>query len=427
MRTLAAGLLGVALAGNLTSQVLRVGPTRPFATIQAALTAAPAGAVIVVDPGTYPSFAVRGRGVAIVGDQGSEFTIQGVAGVPAIEVRGIPAGQTASIANVVTAHADANAPAIDVSGNAGTVRLHRVRVDLSGDVVGAAQQAAVEIADTSTAWLATCTVWSDSPRRGSTRNPLGAPIVGNAGLSALQVLRSGVVLQDCRLRGYDAPPAGAVPQWGGDALRLREGARASLSSWVVRPQPHVLAGGAATHYGGSAIHVVSAQPVDAPTRCGFVSLLRGAGSVRAGGFYAINNDGGIVNAGGFVLDRTPTLCPFEDAGETRFAQPVVPVGGSAVLSVWAPEGNRGYAAFTALSTRLSSPPPGFMGLLLLDVGAGAVLLSAGFLASSLQLTLQVPNVVQLTGLHLSAQAVLAPAGGSNNFGLTLPDQLLIAR
>ena len=113
------------LTATLAAQnVLLVGPTQPFADVQAALGFASDGDVVEVEPGTYPPFTIVGKRVAVVAKKGpglpGTFT---VTGAPAITVGALAPGQSVTIANArITATALGAAITIDTAG-AGSVRL----------------------------------------------------------------------------------------------------------------------------------------------------------------------------------------------------------------------------------------------------------------------------------------------------------------
>ena len=88
-------------AGNL----LRVGPTQAFTTIQGAVAAALPGDLILVDPGSYGEFAVDGKGISIAPADGSSFTVlESVSLEPAILVENLPADQQVSIVGALIRH-----------------------------------------------------------------------------------------------------------------------------------------------------------------------------------------------------------------------------------------------------------------------------------------------------------------------------------
>lgn len=70
-------VLACALGARVSADVLVVGPARAHATIQLAINAAHDGDVILVEPGTYPSFAVSNRALTIVADSGGPVIVNG--------------------------------------------------------------------------------------------------------------------------------------------------------------------------------------------------------------------------------------------------------------------------------------------------------------------------------------------------------------
>ncbi|HLQ37481.1 MAG TPA: hypothetical protein VK348_06755, partial [Planctomycetota bacterium] len=136
-------LAASATAGN----VLRVGPTQTYVTIQAAINAAVNGDVIIVDSGVYPAFVLAGKRVSIL-PSGTDFEVQTATGTPAIDVNGIPAGMTVSILGAVVRYTEPSAPAVRISNNPGAVRLSRLFVSMDANLPNAAARAAVEVEST---------------------------------------------------------------------------------------------------------------------------------------------------------------------------------------------------------------------------------------------------------------------------------------
>src|SRR5688572_23610743 len=69
--------LACALAGRARADVLVVGPAPAFPSIQAAVNAAQDGDVVLVKGGTWPSFSIVDRALAIVADDGAVVNVSG--------------------------------------------------------------------------------------------------------------------------------------------------------------------------------------------------------------------------------------------------------------------------------------------------------------------------------------------------------------
>src|SRR6185436_17455407 len=88
--------VAVASSAFASASVLTVGGASPaYADIQAAVTAAVDGDVVLVRGGGYNAFTIDGKGISILADTGATVTIFG----PAL-VRNIPAGKTVVIAGL---------------------------------------------------------------------------------------------------------------------------------------------------------------------------------------------------------------------------------------------------------------------------------------------------------------------------------------
>ena len=97
--------------------VLRVGPSRPFATIQAAVDAASGVDVVLVDPGAYSGFSIDGKGGAVVVDSGTAH----VSG--AIDVDHVGIGQICLLADLQGAATSTEGFALQIRHSAGSIRV----------------------------------------------------------------------------------------------------------------------------------------------------------------------------------------------------------------------------------------------------------------------------------------------------------------
>ncbi len=420
MRVLACLLLLTCTSAHLLAgSVLRVGPGRAFATIQAAVDASRDGDLVLVDPGTYPGFVIAGRALSILPGGVGTITLQAAPGQPAVTVRGTMAGQDVTLSSLRIAYAEPGAPAIVISANTGSVRFSDLDVELAADLVGVAHQAAVEISDSATVWFLAMRVASALVRRGSTRNLIGP----NDGLSAVAVARSQVVIRRFVLRGY-ATPAGA--RYGGDALRLRE----QSAMWLLQDPAGTsfLTGGDGGDFGGNCAHFIGAGPLPPVEMCGFRLFTPGAGRLRRGGYYAHNDDGGIVNQGGSTFERILGACVDLAAGFTTIAPLRVAPGATLDVDISAAYFARVQLTYLSVGARmLAVGSPGIQGYVLFDP-AGATLIDARFVNGPTRLQFALPPVSALIGLQLTAQAALGPPGGATSpvLSLTFPAMVVVA-
>lgn len=401
-------------AGN----VLRVGPSRAFATIQAAVDAAQSGDVVLVDPGSYAGFVIGGRALAVLPASLGAITLQAAPGQPAVTVRGIPAGQNVTLASLRIAYAEPGAPAVAISANTGAVRIADLDVDLAVDLLGVAHQAAVEVDDSATVWFEDLRVSSAAIRHGSTRNPIGP----NDGLSAIAVARSHVVMRRYVLSGYSTPPGA---RYGGDAVRLR----AQSVLWLLHDPSGsgFLTGGSGGDYGGNCMHLIATPAATLTEVCGFLAATAGIGRLRNGGLYAHNDDGGLVRQGGSTFVRLFETCLESAAGVTTIVAPTVAPGGAIDVDVSARFSNRLQLLYLAASARmLNLKGHGVEGNLLFDAPSGT-LADARFATGPTRLQFALPALPALVGLQLTAQALLGPPGGASvpSASLTFPAMVVV--
>ncbi len=382
---------------------LYVGPTQTYTTIQAAILAASAGDVILVDPGPYPEFIVD-RGVSIVAT-GTEFEVLESASTnPAILIQGIPATDQVTIIGAKIQHgSNFDAPAVRVENNAGAVRLHQLNVREAFDINGTTAHAAVEIVNTNTFWVHDSDVWTSVPKR--------AIRLGSTGLdetvNALEVTDSDGVVQNSKLLGYNAYD---TETYGGDALRVL----GNSSVWLVddfyqSPTASILRGGDGT-IGGNAVQMFAPKKnAGRITNCGRVQLQPGSGTMQNGGSYSINGDFGIT---GPFSERLPKGCNAFQYAETSVASSAVSIG-STIRVQFRSQGGGPFLAVASTNTRYSRVLRGFDGRSILDVFAPTVVaFTRGVLAPAVAQTydIAVPFDTALIGTQLVLQSVTGPIG-----------------
>jgi hypothetical protein len=379
-------------------QVLRVGPTRPFATIDAAIAAAADGDLILVDPGSYPPFTLDGRSLAVIAAAGP-FTV--VPGAQAqVRVRNVPAGGTVTVSGILAAIPTGNAPAIEIQSCPGTVRIGEAVIDPSADLPAVPLRAAVEITDCASVWLSELQVTSLTRRRGSTINYIPAPVGPNTGISAVLAERSTVLLKNVQLRGYD--DAG----YGGDGLRLLGPSAAILHA----TGGNVITGGNGVLFGGNAIHCLNLGALlPDVTLCGHTTLVPGPGAYR-GGYFARDHDRGLIQSGPIQIERFVPACVDAAASSASTAR-VWSLGTVPTIGVGALLGPRAFVLFLGPTRVRPFRVPGVGNEALLDyLTPRAIAIAAGVLPTN-PIPFAVPNAQELIGLQLAVQAALgAPAG-----------------
>lgn len=247
--------LAFVLAAPLAADVLTVGPAgsgAEFPEIQAAITAAQADDVLLVQPGTYAPIVVE-RPLRILG-AGAGVRIRAPASQPTVTVRGIEAGKELVLASLVVEPQEffPHPPTLRLEDCAGTVVLAQVSV--RGDPFEGAS-VGLEVTDCARVFL------------------LGAHIVHAGELDAqdgaLVVRASELLLANCEVQGADDPFF---------ALSGAHGVQATDAS--VRVWRSVVAGGGAEGkngigggMGGAGIHATRTR----------VELYGGPGSELRGG------------------------------------------------------------------------------------------------------------------------------------------------
>jgi hypothetical protein len=117
-------LLAALLVAPLTAGVvLEVSPTGPYTQIQAAVTAANDGDLVLVHGGNYTSFTVQAKSLTVVADTGAIVNLQG-----GVSVLGLAAGQTVCIIGL-HAYGDPDYLSLMPSGFLAQGNLGRVRCE----------------------------------------------------------------------------------------------------------------------------------------------------------------------------------------------------------------------------------------------------------------------------------------------------------
>ena len=129
-------LAALALAAAVPAgNVLRVGPTRTYTSIQAAVDAAGHGDLILVDPGSYAPFDVIVRGVAILSSGSTRFTITPSSSRPALRIVGTPRGQTTTVMGFRTTVAFGATSSVELLACDGAVRIVDAVIDPTVDLI----------------------------------------------------------------------------------------------------------------------------------------------------------------------------------------------------------------------------------------------------------------------------------------------------
>jgi hypothetical protein len=395
-RKLALSLGSLALlAGQVAAgEVYRVGPTQPYHTVQAAIDAAADGDLLLVDYDVYPPFTLDGKALSILSTN-SDFEVLTAPGRAAVEVRGIPAGRSASILGVVIRYAEPSTPAVSVHDNAGAVRFSRLVVSEDGPLLDAAAHAAIQVERTGTFWLAAANATPSGARpAANTTDPRGP----NDGVSAVELVDTDAIVHEVVLHGYDNPIGRA-----GDGLRAIGDCSVWLRDEIVQATGlTTFRGGDGGPYGGHAVHLVLPDANENRiTQCRQVRLLPGLGTVRDGGYYGINEANGYHPRTDSW--RVPRLCNGYQVGETR-TEETVRIGSELSVRVFTIVPAT-YVTVVSTGTLYTRVPRALDGRGLVDPQAMLFrTISAGFKsAATLQIQVPVPPDPALVGLQLSLQ------------------------
>ena len=389
-------LAGVASAGG----VHRVGPGRPYATVQAALDVALDGDLLLVDYDIYPPFSVA-KAVSIVATN-SDFEVATAPGVPAIEVHGIAASRSVTIVGVVTRYAEPSTPAVLVHDNAGAVRFSRLQILQDGPLANAATHAVVQVERTDTFWLLSAGIAPDGTRfPGNTLNPRGS----NDGISAVELVDTDAVVHEAVLHGYDNPAG-----HGGDGLRAIGDCSVWLRDELVQAIGQTtLRGGDGGPYGGHAVQLILPDANENRiTQCRQVHLVPGQGSSADGGYYGINGNSGYNPQHGTW--RVPRLCSGIQVGETR-TEDTVRIGLPLSVRVATPYTST-YVTVVSTGTVYTRAPLGFKGRGLVDPQAELFRpISFGVKPpATLHFQVDVPPDPALVGMQLALQTAFGADG-----------------
>lgn len=193
----------VAAAPCAFAGVLVVSPSGPFTDLQAALTSANDGDIVLVKSGTYPSFTVTDKSLVVVADAGATVSVLGN-----VRVENLASTRAVSLSGLIVDGQPAPVAALSLENNAGPVRIQDCTFRGSfeplqcsgGAQVGARVSSCVDVA------LTNCTFVAGEP-------DFVAVEVGEA--PGLVVSGSRVALGGCT----------AVGGYGGHALCMSGGPR----------------------------------------------------------------------------------------------------------------------------------------------------------------------------------------------------------
>jgi hypothetical protein len=418
-------------ASTHAGDVLRVGAGQPYADVQAAVNAASAGDLVLVDPGTYPPFQVGTAGMGparlTIWPSSGSYWIAQAPGIPEILVENIPLAGAVTIGGAHIFYDDRFAPAVRVRNCAGAVRMSALDVTLDANLIAATVSAAVEVEDAQTFWLSDSSIWG-APGVGYTTSVRTAGGIDNDGISGLQAVDSSGVIQSSRLSGYHNFQQAGRAGCGGDGARFV----GESSFWLLKnlAAPAAFRGGNGV-YGGHSIHQVR-DPVALPLNkvCGTsdaqISLLRG-GQLHAplgapGGYYGTNNSNGSVQLGSVVVFTAPVPCTPEHANEAFVANPLVSLGGQLDVQIYT-RNNRRYALAMSATTRHAFGH-GLHGRALLGSNARVIDVGTTIARVPLVRSFPIPADVSFLGLQFSVQALSGKIGSALD-SLSLPSLAVI--
>jgi len=412
---------GIANAGA----ILRVGPTRPFLNIQAAINAAVNGDLILVDAGTYPGFVIPNKGVSVLSDTATPFTVLPSGTVPVVIVVGLQAGQSVTVMGFNTTVPFGGASPVLVLGCQGSVRIKDAVITPTANLPNVNMRSVIEIGASASVWLSDVQVTSPTPFSGTTINSLSAPAGPDQGISAVVADNSNVQLQRTVLRGYDNLGSPSTGRYAGDALRLIGASVARIDD-----APTLLTGGTGGQFGGSAIHSIG-TPASTDVLANGVqpnAYVKGGGP-SPGGYFAVNWDRGIVQQTPFLIERYVAVGLYSAFGTviTTNRMKLNTVHNFTVASFF----GRSYYFYLGPTLFRSVVIPGAQNTAYLDYTSPlTVLASSGTLPGGtpvVNLPFPVPNVPSAVGLQLGAQAVLGPPTGQTvpQLSFTLGEILVV--
>jgi len=400
-----------------SGNVLRVGSTQPYTTIQAAVDAAQNLDLVLVDPGSYPEFVVDGKSIAIVAASGSFDVFESTSLAPTIHVTNVPVlGEVTIVGAHVDHGASIDAPAVLLETNPGQVRFSDLVVNLAEDLAGTTAPAAFVVRDTASFWLIDSRIWSVTPRAAYRLGANGWA----EGVSGIEVVDSEGVLQNFKAMGYDA-----LLDHAGDGLRVRGDSYLYLVDDVISSPQRTLFHGGDGDYAGSGVQLFGTPAyMDRVTSCGRMKYEGGSGSEQPGGMYAINGDGGMGRNGGL---RLPRGCGAYQYVETSVDSPLAPIGQPIVVRVRTQEAQD---FFTAMSVGgdYQRTVGSIAGKLLLDLTPHRIqLVQVGSLevGEKTSFQVQVPNDTALIGSQLTFQSLVAQSNWPGFVAFSFPSLAVV--
>lgn len=280
-------------AGAQAADVRVVAPSgAPYTTLQAAITAAADGDVVLVKSGDYAGATIDGKGLVVVEDEGETVRL-----TSALVVQNVSAGQCVVLAGLEVAAA--NAPALEARSIAGALRVESCVLRVSPSFA-VSSVPACELVDVADAVLAAthCT-------GGTTQNGI---LQGGA---AVRATRGKLALYDCVLQG--APGVYQAGR-GGFGLALVDGelfaSNCDLRGGIGGPGGVQFTGGPGCLAqfplpggpGGDAVSLATAWPVR------MLDCRPAGGAGGAGGVTACGSQAASGAAGGAALGST-TIVP----------------------------------------------------------------------------------------------------------------------
>lgn len=277
--------------------------TQNFATIQAAVDAAPEGSVLLVGAGSYAGFQLSGKSLAIFAVPGAAVTL-----TSRVTVAGIQAGQVVTLSGLHVAESGTSV-ALDVSNSPGMVRLQDCQfLAYDWDFTWCPSPPTAGYAGAS---VTNCdrVLFSGCTLRGGKADDQDDQLCfclcsvpapdGGAGLQATGSANQTVVLYDCTLQGGQG---GAVKEMPGSG-----GSGATFSALRVLASGTTFTGGTGGQnymccslpfecdgYGGSGCVLLNAPTLD-EIGCGFQGGY-GHGGVQCNGGYSPGVVGGSANS-----------------------------------------------------------------------------------------------------------------------------------
>ncbi|MCE9595673.1 MAG: hypothetical protein K8S98_15905 [Planctomycetes bacterium] len=332
-----------AIAGGV--RIVEPTGTANFPDVQAAIAAAPDGAVILIGPGAYPGFSVGNKTLVVAAATLNSVTIDGV-----VSVTGLASSKRVVLSGLTLAATAASMPALDVQSCAGFVRVQACNLRGSDGAFGfcgmppTAGLAAARVQASPRVAFSACTLTGGTGGDFDSTDDCHCHPPG-AGGSGLEAIGANLALYDCTLEGGRGGGSECQPANGGSGGTIDQStvfaSNCSIFGGVGGAQffqPPIGSGGA----GGDALFQFNAN---------FTYI----GSTVTGGSGGFGGTQG--PSGGTFTGAAFTVTPYPGPARTTAAGPLVGSDASTWSVTFAGAASDSVYALGSLSpAHLFSPP-----------------------------------------------------------------------